>query len=74
MSRHSLAQTPSAPVKRHAKGGTSWRDLPFQTMQAASKNSGLSTASLYRLSHAGRLTLLRLAGRTMVETSSLIDP
>jgi hypothetical protein len=51
---------------------TPWRDAPLHSMQAASKICGVSIASLYRFAAEGRLTLKRLAGRTLVSTESLV--
>jgi hypothetical protein len=50
-----------------------WRELPLLQVRAASQILGLSTASVYGLAHAGRLKLKRLAGRTLVETKSLVE-
>jgi hypothetical protein len=52
---------------------TPWRDRPLQTMQIASEIAGLSVAALYRAAGEDRLKLRRLEGRTLVETSSLIE-
>ena len=49
-----------------------WRERPLHSMQAASNIAGVSKASLYRFANDGRLKLKRLAGRTLVETKSLI--
>lgn len=49
-----------------------WRERPLTTMQAAAKLAGLSVASLYRLASEGKLSLVRLAGRTLIETPTLI--
>lgn len=51
---------------------TPWQERPHLNMQAAAEIAGVSTASLYRLAHQGRLTLKKFAGRTLVTTSSLI--
>lgn len=42
-------------------------------MQLASEISALSVASLYKAAGDGRLVLVRLRGRTLVDTSSLVD-
>ena len=55
------------------RGETPWRDRPFQPLQTASEIAGVSVASLYRLAGEGKLKLRRLAGRTLVETESLIE-
>jgi len=49
-----------------------WQQIPHQTMQNAGRLAGLSPASLYRYAAEGRLKLRRLAGRTLVDTQSLI--
>lgn len=49
-----------------------WRDRPLTSMQTAAAISGVSTASLYRFASEGKLTLKSLAGRTLVETTSLV--
>jgi hypothetical protein len=50
-----------------------WRERAFHTLPIASEISGVSVASLYRFADEGRLTFKRLAGRTLVETASLIN-
>ncbi|MGU3358890.1 hypothetical protein ACLBWX_01010 [Methylobacterium sp. M6A4_1b] len=40
-------------------------------MTPASRIAGVSEGSLYRAAEEGRLKLVRLAGRTLVETESL---
>jgi hypothetical protein len=50
-----------------------WQQIPHQTMQNAGRIAGLSPASLYRYAAEGRLKLRRLAGRTLVDTQSLIS-
>jgi hypothetical protein len=49
-----------------------WQQIPHLTMQNAGRIAGLSPASLYRYASEGRLKLRRLAGRTLVDTQSLI--
>lgn len=49
-----------------------WRERPFVTMQAGAEIVGVSPASLYRFAEEGKLKLVRLAGRTLIETPSLI--
>jgi hypothetical protein len=49
-----------------------WQDRPFQQVRDASAIAGISSASIYKLAGEGRLTLRRLAGRTLVVTSSLV--
>jgi hypothetical protein len=49
-----------------------WQQIPHQTMQEASRIASLSPASLYRYAAEGRLKLRRLAGRTLIDTQSLM--
>lgn len=51
---------------------TPWRERPLLSMQMASEVAGVSRGSLYRLAAEGRLQLKKLAGRTLVDTNSLI--
>lgn len=51
---------------------TSWRDRPLLTMKIASEVVGVSIGSLYRFADEGKLKLRTLAGRTLVDTTSLI--
>lgn len=52
---------------------TRWQDRPRLTMQLASEISALSVASLYKANDEGELVLVQQYGRTLVETSSLIE-
>jgi hypothetical protein len=56
-----------------ARNEIPWRERPLQSMQVASDIACVSKASLYRFAKEGRLTLKRLAGRTLVETTGLIE-
>lgn len=49
-----------------------WRDRPLLTMQLAAQIAGVSRGALYGLAQRGELKLKSLAGRTLVETASLI--
>lgn len=60
-------QPPTAPVAH-----TLWRDRPLLPLKIASEVVGVSIGSLYRFSDEGRLKLRTLAGRTLVDTKSLI--
>jgi hypothetical protein len=60
------------PNLQPAKPATPWRDRPLHPMKSAAELCGVSIASLYRFSDEGRLVLRRLAGRTLVDTKSLI--
>jgi hypothetical protein len=76
MSKIARVTKPRSPAptgtQRLKAGEPHWRDLPHHTMQAAGCISGISPASLYRFASEGRLLLKRLAGRTLVDTKSLI--
>jgi hypothetical protein len=50
-----------------------WRDCPLLPLRMAGEIAGISPASLYRFADIGKLKLRRLAGRTLVDTSSLIE-
>jgi hypothetical protein len=63
---------PLAPAVGAGAASIPWRERPLHSMQVAATIVGVSRASLYRLASEGRLTLKRLAGRTLVETQSLI--
>lgn len=45
---------------------------PFQTVVTAAKAIRGSRGKVYQLAHEGRLALVRLGGRTLVRTGSLI--
>ncbi|KQT84685.1 hypothetical protein ASG51_00910 [Methylobacterium sp. Leaf465] len=49
-----------------------WQERPYQQLGAASEIAQVSEAALYKAEKEGALTFVRLAGRTLVETSSLI--
>ena len=49
-----------------------WRDRPLLNTKEASIIAGVSIASLYKQAKLNRLRFKLLAGRTMVETASLI--
>jgi hypothetical protein len=42
-------------------------------MKVAAEIAGLSAASLYKYADAGKLALKRMAGRTFVDTASLVE-
>lgn len=60
------------PAKRVKAPEVPWRQSAFQTLQQASSIVGVSVASLYRFEIEKRLIFKRLAGRTLVDTPSLI--
>lgn len=49
-----------------------WRDRPLLPLKVASEVVGVSVASLYRFADEGKLKFRQLAGRTLVDTKSLI--
>lgn len=49
-----------------------WQNRPLNTMQVGAAVAGVSIASLYSAAAAGKITLRRLSGRTLIETASLI--
>lgn len=49
-----------------------WQQRPVLPLAVAAEISGVSPASLYRFASEGRLKFRRLAGRTLVETPSLM--
>ena len=53
-------------------GYTPWRDRPLLPLLTASEIAGVSPSSLYALADQGRLRFRQLAGRTLVDTESLI--
>lgn len=61
-----LPRDPKSPAEIH------WRDRPYQQLGAASEITQISEAALYKAEKEGELTFVRLAGRTLVETASLI--
>jgi hypothetical protein len=64
---------PPAPDSSLPIGYTPWRDRPLLQLKIASEIAGVSPASLYRFSDEGKLKLRELAGRTLVDTKSLIS-
>ncbi len=69
----------SAAAKATSRGSRNkdtsipWRERPRVTLTLAHEVSGISPASLYRAAKEGRLTLVRLEGRVLVETRSLLE-
>ncbi len=49
-----------------------WREAALLPLKVASAASGISSTSLYRFADIGKLKLRALAGRTLVDTKSLI--
>ena len=61
--------------RSHSEGSAEipWRERPFQPLPRAREITGVSIASLYKLADEGRLVFRRIAGRTLVETVSLVQ-
>ena len=49
-----------------------WQERPYQKLAVASEIAQVSEAALSKAEKDGLLTFVRLAGRTLVETASLI--
>lgn len=72
MARNFMSTTaPITPVVQ-TSGSIPWRERPLLPLKTASEVAGVSPSSLYRFSDEGRLKLRELAGRTLVDTQSLI--
>lgn len=63
-SPHSPAKAPHAVVP-------SWSETPLLKMLDAARLAGCSRARIYGLAKEGHLSLVKLAGRTLVKTESL---
>ena len=72
MARKSFPFTVQPPTPTSPAAYTPWRDRPFLQLKTASEIVGVSIASLYNFSDAGRLKLRNFGGRTLVDTKSLI--
>jgi predicted DNA-binding transcriptional regulator AlpA len=65
-------------IKAHIKSGCAedagipWQQRPLLRLKLAEEITGLSSTSIYRLAHKKRLNLVRIAGRVLVETPSVI--
>ena len=59
------------PATKTSLVDPNWSAIPHHQMTPASRIAGVSEGSLYRAAEEGRLKLVRLAGRTLVETESL---
>jgi excisionase family DNA binding protein len=53
--------------------GLDWQKLPFHPIRRACAVIGASEARVYALLKTGELTAVKLGGKTLVRTSSLID-
>jgi excisionase family DNA binding protein len=67
---HNARTTPANPQARMA-GGRPAADPMAYTLDRAAAACGLSRSTLYRHAKAGRLRLLRVGGRTLVDAASL---
>ncbi|TXN04968.1 hypothetical protein FV222_07060 [Methylobacterium sp. WL103] len=57
---------------KHSAAEIYWRDRPYQQLGTASEIAQISEGALYAAEKNGLLTFVRLAGRTLVETASLV--
>jgi hypothetical protein len=55
-----------------ARPQTPWQERSLLPLRMAGEIAGISPASIYRLADEGRISLRRLAGRTLVQTKSLV--
>lgn len=53
--------------------GLNWQGVPVHPVKRASSILGASDSQTYALLKAGELTAVRLGGKTLVTTASLID-
>ena len=67
-----MPSTSAIPSTSATLAHTAWRDRPLLPLKTASEVVGVSIASLYRFADEGRLKFRQLAGRTLVDTTSLI--
>ena len=56
------------PINTHPP----WRDLPFQTVGNAAAITGRSPAHVYALLNAGDLDAVKLGGKTLISTQSIL--
>ncbi len=68
---HHHPRSTTADTNPRAAGGRRAVDTLAYTLENASAASGLSRSTLYRHGRAGRLRLLRVGGRTLVDAASL---
>lgn len=62
----------SATLRReNGAAEADWRQAAYQPLAMAGKIAGVSVGSLYRAESDGKLSFVRLAGRTLVTTESL---
>lgn len=65
-----LERNPSG--RRAAPVAVRWQDRPYQQVAIASEIAQVSEATLYKAAKEGLLTFVRLSGRTLVDTPSLV--
>lgn len=71
--QHHHAPHSDSPAGAHARAGASpWRMLPNVPVLRASEILGCSRGQVYVLARDGRLSMVKLAGRTLVTVASLI--
>ncbi|MBL6079702.1 helix-turn-helix domain-containing protein [Belnapia sp. T18] len=59
------------PAEPHQRQPSSLQPPLTHTLNNAAHITGLSRSTLYRHAHAGRLRLVRVGGRTLVDAASL---
>jgi hypothetical protein len=70
--QNKMPRQPASEAAKLAPTRIPWRERPLQTLKTASEIAGVSVSSLYRLAAEGKLRFRKLAGRTVVETPSLV--
>lgn len=55
-----------------ARPQTPWQERSLLPLKTAGEIAGISPASIYRLADEGQISLRRLAGRTLVQTATLV--
>ena len=65
-----MGSTPAA-VGTAGSSNVPWTQRAYLNLNVASDVSGLSTGSFYNAAKAGRITLLKLGGRTVVTPAEL---
>jgi excisionase family DNA binding protein len=72
MSKQTSRARARVPVPVGTASAPPWQDRPYQTVKYAAELTGRSKPSIYTLIHAQELRAVRLAGKTLIETRSLI--
>lgn len=52
--------------------GLNWQSVPYQPTRRAGAILGVSQAQIYKLLHAGDVDGVKIAGRTLIATESLV--